>query len=65
MFEDALAKMISVGDAGSIDACNRMGNLYFNGTGVRRDRIKAAEWYGKSSKMGDWWARSRLDSMKE
>lgn len=64
MFESAISAMASVGDAGSIDACNRMGNLYFNGTGIKRDRVKAEEWYGKSSKMGDWWARSRLESMK-
>ena len=42
-----------------------MGNLYYNGTGVRRDRAKAAEWYERSVRMGDGWARSRMDSMKD
>ena len=65
MFEEAVSEMAVIGGEGNIDACNRMGNLYYNGTGVRRDRAKAAEWYERSVRMGDGWARSRMDSMKD
>ncbi|WII09731.1 ATP-binding cassette domain-containing protein [Methanomassiliicoccales archaeon LGM-DZ1] len=65
MFEEAVSALAVIGDEGNIDACNRMGNLYFNGTGVRRDRAKAAEWYEKSARMGDAWARGRVELIRD
>lgn len=49
--------------SGNVDATNRLGNLYYDGRGVRRDYQKALLWYKKSLLQGNQWVRNRIFDM--
>ncbi|MCX6075550.1 MAG: tetratricopeptide repeat protein [Campylobacterales bacterium] len=40
-------------DDGNANGCRRLGTLYSNGEGVRKDKKKASELYGKACNSGD------------
>ncbi len=49
---------------GDSEAQYNVGSMYQNGRGVKADRDKALEWYGKAAKQGNTRAVSRLDLMQ-
>lgn len=62
-FEEYLNKMKRLADTGNADAVRRIGNIYHDGSGVKRDCAEAAEWYKKAALLGDRWCISRLNEM--
>lgn len=63
-FEEYLNRMKGLADAGNADAARRVGNIYHDGSGVRRDYAEAAEWYRKAALLGDRWCMNRLGEMR-
>lgn len=47
----------------NVDAIRRIGNLYYDGIGVKKDYEVAIKWYTKASNLGDSWAKLRLGDM--
>ena len=63
MFDEYLKKLENLAIAGSVDASRRLGNIYHDGAGVKRDFAKAIEWYQKAALLGDRWSLSRISDM--
>ena len=63
LLETAITMMKNLSDGGSGDASNRLGNMYFDGVGVKRDLTEAAKWYERAAALGNGSAKMRLAEM--
>lgn len=58
-----LALCREAAEAGDAAAQAAMGNAYFEGTGIKRDRAAARKWYAMAAKQNDTQAARRLGEM--
>ena len=58
--EEAFNYCLGFAKQGDAEAQNRIGNYYFNGLGVPKDNVKAAEWYKKAAELGNSTAMNNL-----
>lgn len=52
-------------EAGSINACYYLGQIYEKGLGCEKDRSKALEWYERAADAGNMNAKERRDALKK
>lgn len=63
-FEEYLNKLKYLADAGNVDAARKVGNIYHDGVGVKRDYNMALPWYEKATLLGDRWCLNRIEEMR-
>ena len=63
ILEDTITIMKNMAEGGNLDALRRVGNLYYDGVGVKRDYAEALKWYEKCANLGDAWCRMRCGEM--
>ena len=62
-YEKHMNILKKLAENGNLDAARRMGNLYYDGVGVKKDYSTAIKWYEKAALLGDQWSKNRLGEM--
>ncbi len=62
-YSEAVSILESIANTGNIDAMKRMGSIYFDGFGVKRNYAEAFEWYRKAAKLGDSSSKQKVAEM--
>ena len=62
-FQWALKMLKNYAESGSIDAINRLGNMYLRGLSVEKSREDSIFWYEKGAKLGDWNCRRMVNEI--
>ena len=60
---DANDMLRSYAENGSLEAIRRIGNNYYNGHGVKKNRLEALQWYEKAARLGDQWCKNKVAEM--
>lgn len=63
LYMDAVNAMSSIADSGNVDALKRMGNIYYDGFGSKRNYSDAFKWYEKAARLGDQWSKQKVAEM--
>lgn len=62
-YSELIDSMKYLAENGNIDAAKKVGNYYYDGTGVKKDYLEALKWYKKAALLGDQWSEIRLGEM--
>lgn len=60
---NAMNMLKKLAKCGNSDAARRLGNLYYDGVGVKKDYSEAIVWYEIAANLGDQWSKTRLGDM--
>jgi hypothetical protein len=63
IFEWALNMLKNYAKTGSVDAMNRLGNMYYEGMSVKKSLDSALEWYGLGTIVGDYNCTMRYNEI--
>ncbi len=64
-YEEYLGRLKCLAKLGSSDAARKLGNMHYDGTGVKRDFVKAIYWYEIAALLGDRWCLNRIYELRD
>lgn len=63
LFDIVINTIKSMASSGNIDFIKRLGNMYYEGNGFKRDYTMALTLYKKAALLGDAWSKTRVAEM--